>query len=67
MLWRYHLCVDLEPRLEKLITSYNESLQNSPGEQLIALAKVDIDRFEELSSKYKIQMVPTGNQSTVIE
>lgn len=65
--WISNLCLDIEPRLEKLIASYNQSLQGSPGDRHITLAKVDIDRFEGLSSKYKIQQVPTGNESLLIE
>jgi hypothetical protein len=30
------------------------------GEQHIILAKVDVDKFGELSSKYNVKVVPTG-------
>jgi thioredoxin-like negative regulator of GroEL len=50
----------IEPRLEKLITNYNKNVNSSSGDQQIILAKVDIDKFEELSSKYNVKAVPTG-------
>ena len=50
----------LEPRLEKLISNYNKNINSSSGDQYIILAKVDVDKFEELSSKYNVTVVPTG-------
>ncbi|CAF1011255.1 unnamed protein product [Rotaria sp. Silwood1] len=52
-------CRILEPRLEKLITNYNNNVKNSDGDQHITLAKVDVDKFGELSNKYKVKAVPT--------
>ncbi|CAF1360182.1 unnamed protein product [Rotaria sordida] len=52
-------CRILEPRLEKLITNYNKDVKTSSGDQYITLAKIDIDKFGELSSKYNVQAVPT--------
>ena len=56
-------CSHVEPRLEKIVTNYNNNLKNSPDDQQITLAKVDIDHFADLSAKYNIQAVPTGNLS----
>lgn len=50
-------CKVLEPRLEKVLTNYNKSAQDASQVQL---AKVDIDNLGELSSKYNVQAVPTG-------
>ncbi|CAF3998609.1 unnamed protein product [Rotaria sp. Silwood2] len=52
-------CRILEPRLEKLITNYNKNVKSSSDDQYITLAKIDIDKFSELSSKYKVKAVPT--------
>jgi thioredoxin-like negative regulator of GroEL len=35
-------------------------VKSSSGDQQITLAKVDIDKFGELSIKYNVQAVPTG-------
>lgn len=48
--------------MEKLITNYNNDVNISHGDQNIILAKVDVDKFEELSSKYKVKAVPTGKK-----
>ena len=53
--------IEIGPRLEKIITNYNQSIAESTGDQPITLAKVDIDRFEELTATYNIKAVPTGN------
>ncbi len=50
----------IEPRLEKLITNYNKNVNTSSGDQYIILAKVDVDKFGELSSRYNVTVVPTG-------
>ncbi|CAM4908878.1 unnamed protein product [Rotaria socialis] len=52
-------CRILAPRLEKLITNYNNDAKSSAGDQHIVLAKVDVDKFEQLSSKFKVKAVPT--------
>ncbi|UJR33188.1 hypothetical protein I4U23_020643 [Adineta vaga] len=52
-------CRVLGPRLEKLITDYNDNVKMSSGDQYIALAKIDVDKFSELSSKYNVKAVPT--------
>lgn len=54
------MIVEIEPRLEKLITNYNKNINPLSGDQQITLAKVDVDKFGELSSKYNINAVPTG-------
>ena len=46
--------------MEKLITNYNKNVNISSGDQYIILAKVDVDKFGELSSKYNVKAVPTG-------
>ena len=46
--------------MEKLITNYNNETKSSSGDQHIVLAKVDVDKFEQLSSKFKVKAVPTG-------
>lgn len=56
----FFLCFKIEPRLEKLIINYNKNVNISSGDQYIILAKVDVDKFEELSSKYNVTSVPTG-------
>lgn len=50
----------LEPRLEKLVAKYNKNANISAGDQYITLAKVDVDKFSDLCSRYKIEAVPTG-------
>jgi thioredoxin-like negative regulator of GroEL len=50
----------IEPRLEKVLTDHNKKAQGASGDQQIQLAKVDIDSLGELSSKYNVQAVPTG-------
>ncbi|CAF0956475.1 unnamed protein product [Adineta steineri] len=52
-------CKILEPRLEKIITNYNKNVDTSSGDQYIVLAKVDIDKFGDLSHKYNVKAVPT--------
>ncbi|CAF1489531.1 unnamed protein product [Adineta steineri] len=52
-------CRILEPRLEKIITNYNKNVDTSSGDQYIVLAKVDIDKFSDLSHKYNVKAVPT--------
>ncbi|CAF1432692.1 unnamed protein product [Adineta steineri] len=52
-------CRILEPRLEKIITNYNKNVDTSSGDQYIVLAKVDIDKFGDLSHKYNVKAVPT--------
>jgi thioredoxin-like negative regulator of GroEL len=54
------LFVYLEPRLKKVIDSYNQKVQGTSDDKQVTLAKIDIDEFEELSSKYNVQAVPTG-------
>lgn len=49
--------------MEKLITNYNKNIDTSSGDQYITLAKIDVDKFEELSYKYNIKVVPTGKNS----
>jgi len=53
--------------LEKLITNYNKNVDISSGDQHIILAKVDVDKFGELSSRYNVKAVPTGKIRKVIE
>ena len=62
--WDFHR---LEPRLEKIITKYNETLTSNNGDQPISLAKVDIDKFQDLTDRFKIQAVPTGQWGWRIE
>ena len=50
----------LEPRLEKLIAEYNKDVKASSGDQHITLAKVDVDKMNELSIQYNVTAVPTG-------
>ncbi|CAF1228988.1 unnamed protein product [Adineta steineri] len=52
-------CRILEPRLEKIITNYNKNVDTSSGDQYIVLAKVDVDKFGDLSHKYNVKAVPT--------
>jgi thioredoxin-like negative regulator of GroEL len=46
--------------LEKLIINYNKNVDTSSGDRQIILAKVDVDKFGELSSRYNVKAVPTG-------
>ncbi len=39
----------------------------SSGDQHIILAKVDVDKFGELSSRYNVKAVPTGKIRKAIE
>jgi len=39
-------------------------VNTSSGDQHIILAKVDVDKFGELSSKYNVKAVPTGKICT---
>ncbi len=52
--------MNLEPRLQKVLTNHNKKVQGTSDDQQIKLAKVDIDNLGELSSKYNVQAVPTG-------
>ncbi|CAF0943852.1 unnamed protein product [Adineta ricciae] len=52
-------CRILEPRLEKLIAEYNKDVKTSSGDQHITLAKVDVDKMNELSIQYNVTAVPT--------
>jgi len=49
-------CKVLDPRLDKVLTNYNNKAQ---ADQQIKLAKVDIDSLGELSERYNVQAVPT--------
>lgn len=51
--------------MEKIITNYNKNINTSSGDQHIILAKVDVDKFEELSRKYNVKAVPTGKISMI--
>jgi hypothetical protein len=53
--------------LEKIVTNYNKNVDISSGDQHIILAKVDVDKFGELSSKYNVKAVPTGKIRKMIE
>lgn len=58
--------VYLEPRLEKLLAKYNQNVNISTGDQLITLAKIDVDKFSDLCLRYKIEAVPTGRKKRIV-
>ncbi len=42
-------------------------MKTSSGDQHIVLAKVDVDKFSELSSKYNVKAVPTGKTGIYVK
>jgi len=42
-------------------------VKTSSGDQHIVLAKVDVDKFSELSSKYNVKAVPTGKTGIYVK
>ncbi len=54
----FNILNSIEPRLDKVLTNHNKKAQG--GDQQIKIAKVDIDNLGDLSSKYNVQAVPTG-------